>query len=863
MAKKALFSFLLALSCMVTAAAAGTPQETIEKYYEYARWKQLDNYYSVIDTQSMSQSELAARKEITTILWQKMTPVEYSIEGMRVTEKDGFAMAHYTVKSKMVGHASAGELARSGGEPIAMTMPTAAILVKRADGWRVLTTNDPKRLNNTLSALMLVKQLRSADELIARSHEVKATGTGKAESKRADVQPDTPRKINTGSSPAPTSISEGTSSTSTLAGPVNIALHRPTLVSSISTYSSRKDVTKDGDGAVDGDHSRGMYGFHTNKEQSPWWQVDLGEGAVIQEIKVHNRASDAGRARTMRVLLSDDGKMWRQVHNQGGKSFSTLKVPLNRVSARYVRLQLSEKNWFHLDEVEVWGTRDKSESKRTTPAQVVKVSGESHWSSPEWKAKLDFWQSGSRMLSYYRTNNDIGWFWAEASGDRYEGWWSETASNEKCSTKKNGTYYWGKLNFSIKGEKLTGRWSYCDKTPTAAWTASKVASAHAFGVSPKWSLFDQAAVKSKQQSSGSKAQMVPGKMSPLSDDGRVRLEVIDPKEGFRLINEIIGYSLLPPFDNWRIAKPEPTGRIIIRDQGSCAMSFVPGNLVPGNPGTALTPRQLEKHWFQQMAQGADSISRSSFGPVTIAAYPAYFGTYDTNEGAVKTYFIKLPHTYLVAGFTCGKKGFDAQLAKFEKALTTIKALPGAKVAEAAAPESTSKSQNAPTSRPAETLTPDGKAKLFQEPGFGFTMTYPKNWSYEKPSSWTVVFSGPKGTDSYYTTVTIQNLSTQSYPDMDAVIADLKEQLKSSGKKHRWFSTLPFLYIGDAGNVLGKQFTLEYWEGKEKLRRTGILIPRPAEGIYHYWSYTAPEALYEEGHNGAKAMRDALELTAAK
>jgi len=138
---------------------------------------------------------------------------------------------------------------------------------------------------------------------------------------------------------------------------MNIALKRPTLVSSYSRYSKRKDVAKDGNGAVDGDRSQGMYGFHTKKEQSPWWQVDLGEGAVVHKLVIYNRACCADRAKSLLVLVSDDGVKWQQVYDNGGKTFSKLEVPLKLISTRYLRLQLTAMNWFHLTEVQVWGTR--------------------------------------------------------------------------------------------------------------------------------------------------------------------------------------------------------------------------------------------------------------------------------------------------------------------------------------------------------------------------------------------------------------------------------------------------------------------------------------------------------------------------
>jgi len=138
---------------------------------------------------------------------------------------------------------------------------------------------------------------------------------------------------------------------------INVALNRPTLVSSFRKTTRSEAVAKDGDGAVDGDRNQGMFGFHSLYEQSPWWQVDLGEGAVVHKLVIYNRTAEAKRARSLQVLVSDDGSSWQQVYDNSGKYFSILRLPLNPIAARYLRLQLTAKTYFHLSEVEVWGTK--------------------------------------------------------------------------------------------------------------------------------------------------------------------------------------------------------------------------------------------------------------------------------------------------------------------------------------------------------------------------------------------------------------------------------------------------------------------------------------------------------------------------
>ena len=105
----------------------------------------------------------------------------------------------------------------------------------------------------------------------------------------------------------------------------------------------------------------GSYGFHTNNEANPWWQVDLGRAFALGEVRIFNRLDCCGeRSRTLRVLLSQDGTNWHQVYAHqgapfGGTNGTPLSVGLGGRRARYVRLQLAETNWFHLDEVEVFG----------------------------------------------------------------------------------------------------------------------------------------------------------------------------------------------------------------------------------------------------------------------------------------------------------------------------------------------------------------------------------------------------------------------------------------------------------------------------------------------------------------------------
>lgn len=139
----------------------------------------------------------------------------------------------------------------------------------------------------------------------------------------------------------------------------NRALNKPAQQSSWSEWADNFLAARGPGGGVNG-HISGYFGFHTGEEDRPWWQVDLQDTCALREIRVYNRV-DSGRerARTLQILLSIDGEAWTLVHNQmgytfGGKDGRPLRVMLARQSARYVRLQLQERGYFHLDEVEIY-----------------------------------------------------------------------------------------------------------------------------------------------------------------------------------------------------------------------------------------------------------------------------------------------------------------------------------------------------------------------------------------------------------------------------------------------------------------------------------------------------------------------------
>lgn len=154
-------------------------------------------------------------------------------------------------------------------------------------------------------------------------------------------------------------------------------------VRGVGAVSGKKvKAEADSAGGVDG-IIKGTWGFHTENEANPWWQVDLGKSYLLDRMRVFNRTELAGRAARMIVKISLDGKSFEQIYQHDGATFlghadkKPLVVKLKGVEARFVRLQLPAKSYFHLDEVEIFAVGFKANVALHKPATQ---SSTSQWS---------------------------------------------------------------------------------------------------------------------------------------------------------------------------------------------------------------------------------------------------------------------------------------------------------------------------------------------------------------------------------------------------------------------------------------------------------------------------------------------------
>ncbi|MGL4943493.1 MAG: discoidin domain-containing protein [Thermoguttaceae bacterium] len=179
-------------------------------------------------------------------------------------------------------------------------------------------------------------------------------------------------------------------------------------------------VTREDDaaGAVDG-VANGEWGFHTENEPNPWWEVDLGERVTLGTLRVFNRCDQFGqRNNSLIVLVSDDHENWAEIWRNDGKTFGGGKdnAPLEvvfgeDVAARFVRLTLPTTSYFHLDEVEVYPRGSTSNVALGKPATQSSTSQWSKKTSPPLSTDSEIWiaathrvlESGRKLAADLRT----------------------------------------------------------------------------------------------------------------------------------------------------------------------------------------------------------------------------------------------------------------------------------------------------------------------------------------------------------------------------------------------------------------------------------------------------------------------------
>jgi hypothetical protein len=156
------------------------------------------------------------------------------------------------------------------------------------------------------------------------------------------------------------------------------------------------------------------------------------------------------------------------------------------------------------------------------------------------------------------------------------------------------------------------------------------------------------------------------------------------------------------------------------------------------------------------------------------------------------------------------------------------------------------------------------ANIFQEPGFGYTIRYPADWTYQTSGGIKVTFYSNKGQTSSGT-FAIQNvLSTKSggkYEDVDAVMNAIINQIKAADTNAKILTCETF----SSADAQGQQMTckmcgIEYtYEGQGYKQLLAVLPHSAAGGTFHVLSYDALADVFTTNGPTAVAMMGSFTL----
>ncbi|CAC9544075.1 hypothetical protein [uncultured Gammaproteobacteria bacterium] len=143
------------------------------------------------------------------------------------------------------------------------------------------------------------------------------------------------------------------------AADINLALGKHATQSSNYYETVRYHAPK----AVNGDTKGVWYTnsiTHTNYEQGAWWQVDLGSKKNINQIIIYNRTDCCvDRLSNYQVSISNKADFSTHTYQQdfhvAPNPKKTIKLNTPGKQGRYVRIQLLDKNYLSLAEVQVMG----------------------------------------------------------------------------------------------------------------------------------------------------------------------------------------------------------------------------------------------------------------------------------------------------------------------------------------------------------------------------------------------------------------------------------------------------------------------------------------------------------------------------
>jgi hypothetical protein len=140
----------------------------------------------------------------------------------------------------------------------------------------------------------------------------------------------------------------------------------------------------------------------------------------------------------------------------------------------------------------------------------------------------------------------------------------------------------------------------------------------------------------------------------------------------------------------------------------------------------------------------------------------------------------------------------------------------------------------------------------------YSINYPASWEYEKAGQGTIIFSGRRGTPSYFSTVNIQTVLTKktggTFSTVQQFMKDLKKQAISQSPGIKFLESGPVsIADSDGKKMQGEYSTFTYKYKGELFKQWQVVVLRNDGQVFYAWAYTSPIEQYKTDLDISKQM----------
>ncbi len=149
-------------------------------------------------------------------------------------------------------------------------------------------------------------------------------------------------------------------------------------------------------------------------------------------------------------------------------------------------------------------------------------------------------------------------------------------------------------------------------------------------------------------------------------------------------------------------------------------------------------------------------------------------------------------------------------------------------------------------------------KRYENVDSRYTIDYPANWDVDASEKGTVIFSGPKNTPSFYSTINIQTVLTKNsggeYKTIKLFMDDIKHQAMAQSPNTKFLESGSFNVKDVKGiDLKGAYMLFTYSYKNVVFKQWQIVVLRNDNQVFYAWAYTSPMDQYTNDLPTAKRM----------